>query len=87
MEGVLESCRPLTVRRCGRDRKTAGASVSRERASGGVDDQRARRLLLTTPTLSARDAVHIAVMQGRDVSRILTFDVGFGGIPGIVRVG
>ena len=52
-----------------------------------ADVERARRLLLTTPTLSARDAVHIAVMQGRDVSRILTFDVGFGGIPGIVRVG
>ena len=52
-----------------------------------ADVERARRLLLTTPTLSARDAVHIAVMQGRDVSRILTFDVGFGSIPGIVRVG
>ena len=52
-----------------------------------ADVERARRLLLTTPTLSARDAVHIAVMQGRDVRRILTCDVGFGGIPGIVRVG
>ncbi len=52
-----------------------------------ADVERARRLLRTTPTLSARDAVHIALMQGRDIDRILTFDVGFDGIPGIVRLG
>ena len=51
------------------------------------DVERARRLLRTTPTLSARDAVHIALMQGRDIDRILTFDTGFDGIPGIVRLG
>jgi hypothetical protein len=51
-----------------------------------ADVERARRLLATTPTLSARDAVHIAVMQARDVGRILTFDGGFDGIPGIVRL-
>jgi predicted nucleic acid-binding protein len=51
-----------------------------------ADVERARRLLATTPALSARDAVHIAVMQGRDIGRILTFDAGFDGIPGIVRL-
>ena len=51
-----------------------------------VDVERARRLLRTTPSMSARDAVHIAVMQGRDISRILSFDSGFDGIPGIVRL-
>lgn len=51
-----------------------------------ADVQRARRLLRTTPRLAARDALHVAVMQGRDVGRILSFDVGFDGIPGIVRV-
>ena len=51
-----------------------------------ADVERARRLLHTTPSLSARDAVHIAVMQGRDIGRILTFDSGFDGIPGIVRL-
>ena len=50
------------------------------------DVDRARRLLRTSPTLSARDAVHVAVMQGRDIERILSFDSGFDGIPGIVRV-
>lgn len=51
-----------------------------------ADVDRARRLLVTTPRLSARDAIHVAVMQGRDVGRILTFDTGFDGIPGIVRL-
>ena len=52
-----------------------------------ADVERARRLLDTTAKLSARDAVHIAVMQGRDIGRILSFDLGFDGIPGIVRLG
>jgi uncharacterized protein len=51
-----------------------------------ADVERARRLLRTTPRLSARDAIHIAVMQGRDIGRILSFDIGFDGIPGIVRL-
>ncbi len=51
-----------------------------------VDVERARRLLRTTLTLSARDAVHVAVMQGRDIDRILSFDSGFDGLPGIVRL-
>ena len=51
-----------------------------------ADVERARRLLRTTSTLSARDAIHVAVMQGRDVGRILSFDAGFDGIPGIVRM-
>jgi hypothetical protein len=51
-----------------------------------TDVERARRLLKTTPRLAARDAIHIAVMQGRDVGRILSFDVGFDGIPGIIRL-
>ncbi len=51
-----------------------------------TDIERARRLLRTTPRLSARDAVHLAVMQGRDVGRILSFDSVFDGIPGIVRL-
>ena len=52
-----------------------------------ADVERARRLLDTTARLSARDAVHIAVMQSRDIGRILSFDLGFDGIPGIVRLG
>ena len=51
-----------------------------------ADVERARRLLRTTPTLSARDAIHLAVMQARDVGQILTFDEGFDGMPGIIRL-
>ena len=50
-----------------------------------ADVQRACRLL-SSPQLSARDAVHIAVMQRHDIGRILTFDRAFDGVPGLTRV-
>jgi predicted nucleic acid-binding protein len=51
-----------------------------------ADVERARRILRSTPSLSARDAIHVAVMLGRDIDRIISFDAGFDGIPGIIRV-
>jgi uncharacterized protein len=51
-----------------------------------LDVERARRLLATTTELSARDALHIAVMQAHDVGRIMSFDRGFDGIPGLERI-
>ena len=50
------------------------------------DVERARRLVQAT-RLSARDAVHVAIMRRRGVDRILTFDRGFDGIAGIARTG
>ena len=50
------------------------------------DVLRARTLVLTTTRLSARDALHIAVIGRRDVSIVMSFDSGFDDIPGIVRV-
>jgi uncharacterized protein len=50
------------------------------------DVTRARRLVVGPNTLSARDAVHLAVMQRRGIDRILTFDAGFDGIVGIERL-
>ncbi len=52
-----------------------------------TDVERARRLLGSRPELSARDALHLAVMQGHDVGRIISFDGGLDGIPGIARIG
>ncbi len=52
-----------------------------------ADVERARRLLRTAPGLSARDAIHVAVLQHHDVERIMSFDHGFDGIPGISRLG
>jgi uncharacterized protein len=48
--------------------------------------ERAKTILLGKKRISARDALHIAVMQLQEVSRILSFDTGFDGIPGISRV-
>ena len=50
------------------------------------DVTRARQLLAAAAGLSARDAVHLAVMQRRGITRILTFDSGFSGIVGIERI-
>ena len=51
------------------------------------DVHRARQLLGTTDRLSARDAVHLAVMQRHRIDRILSFDAGFDDLPGIRRIG
>ncbi len=51
------------------------------------DVQRARRLLETTDRLSARDAVHVAIMQRHEIDRILSFDTAFDGVAGVVRIG
>jgi predicted nucleic acid-binding protein len=40
----------------------------------------------SSPRLSARDALHVAVMRRRKVARILSFDAGFDGLPGVTRV-
>jgi len=51
---------------------------------GDVD--RARDLLLGRWALSARDALHVAIMQRNGVERILSYDRGFEDVPGIERL-
>jgi predicted nucleic acid-binding protein len=46
----------------------------------------AKDILLGTPRLSSRDALHVAVMRRQAVSTILSFDRGFDGTPGITRI-
>jgi len=36
--------------------------------------------------MSARDALHLAIMERYGVERILSFDAGFDGFPGIERL-
>lgn len=48
--------------------------------------ERARTVLLGHARLSARDALHVAVMEQQGVKRILSFDSGFDGFPGIARL-
>ncbi len=50
------------------------------------DVERARRIV-ASGTLSARDAVHVAVMRRRGLTRILTFDRGFDAVDGLERLG
>lgn len=50
-----------------------------------ADVQRARRLLEGPGKLSARDAVHVAIMQRHDVAEIMSFDRAFDAVPGIRR--
>jgi predicted nucleic acid-binding protein len=48
--------------------------------------ERAKEIVLGRRHLSARDAVHLAVMERQGIERILTFDSGFDGFPGISRL-
>lgn len=53
---------------------------------GFADIDEARRLVLTTRGMSARDAVHVAVMKRLGCTRILSFDRGFDGVQGLARL-
>lgn len=48
--------------------------------------ERAKQIVLGYQGLSARDALHIAVMEQSGIERILSFDTGFDSFPKIVRV-
>ncbi len=48
--------------------------------------ERAKGIVLGYRQLSARDAVHLAVMARHGIEQILTFDSGFDGFPGIRRL-
>jgi predicted nucleic acid-binding protein len=48
--------------------------------------EKAKHIVLAYRHLSARDAVHLAVMQQRGISRILSFDSGFDSVPGVTRI-
>ena len=51
------------------------------------DVEAAKSVLDGIPELSARDALHVAVMRRREITRILTYDTGFDVVPGLERVG
>lgn len=51
-----------------------------------LDDVQRARALLATPSLQARDALHIAVMQHHGISAVLTFDRAFDLVAGLTRV-
>ena len=48
--------------------------------------ERAKQIVVGYHRLSARHAVHLAVMEQHGIDRVLTFDAGFDGFPGITRL-
>ena len=46
----------------------------------------ARDIITSVEGISARDALHVAVMRKAEVSRIFSFDRGFDACPGIDRL-
>jgi predicted nucleic acid-binding protein len=51
-----------------------------------VDVEQAKALMAGLAALSARDALHVAVMQRRRVVRVLSFDAGFDAVEWIGRL-
>lgn len=50
------------------------------------DLETAKSLVLGQYGISARDALHVAVMRSNEITRIASFDAGFDRIPGIERL-
>jgi predicted nucleic acid-binding protein len=48
--------------------------------------ERAKAIVLERDSLSARDALHVALMEQNGVTRIASFDGGFDAIPGLKRI-
>jgi predicted nucleic acid-binding protein len=51
-----------------------------------VTVERAKQIVMGHRHVSARDAVHLAVMGQHGIERILSFDSGFDGFPGVTRL-
>lgn len=52
-----------------------------------ADVEGAKSVVLGSRELSARDALHAAVMRREGVDRIMSFDSGFDSLPGVTRLG
>jgi predicted nucleic acid-binding protein len=48
--------------------------------------ERAKQIVLEYRRLSARDAVHLSIMEKHGIERILSFDSGFDSFPGVTRL-
>ncbi len=53
---------------------------------GMAEVRSARELIRAVNGISARDALHVAVMRKAGANRILSFDSGFDACPGIERI-
>jgi predicted nucleic acid-binding protein len=51
-----------------------------------ADAEKAKDILLGSMGLSARGALHVAIMRRYGLAEILSFDSGFDGVPGVKRL-
>ena len=65
---------------------TLGAIAADVLTFGMPEIRGARALIDAVDGISARDALHVAVMQRAGIDRILSFDAGFDACPGILRL-
>jgi len=61
-------------------------TVDQVLAVDGTAAERAKEIVLGHRQLSARDAIHLAVMEQHGIEQILSFDSGFEGFPGVTRL-
>ena len=52
-----------------------------------ADVERAKTIVMGKRRLSARDALHVALMERESIEHIMSFDHGFDGLPGVTRRG
>ena len=61
--------------------------IANRALSYGLDEINAGKSLIeTVPDISARDALHVAVMRSAGITRVLSYDTGFDTVPGIERL-
>ncbi|MDA0365793.1 MAG: type II toxin-antitoxin system VapC family toxin [Chloroflexi bacterium] len=64
------------------------SGIADEVFSVEMDDvMRAKATILETASVSARDALHVAIMKRHGVEQIMSFDRGFDAIGGLLRLG
>ena len=51
------------------------------------DVERAKAIVMGKRRLSARDALHVALMERERIEHVMSFDQGFDGLPGVTRLG
>ena len=51
-----------------------------------LEDVRRASTIVRSSDLTARDSLHLAIMQRHGIDRIMSFDRAFDGIPGIYRI-
>jgi predicted nucleic acid-binding protein len=55
-------------------------------AVDAIDVERAKAIVLGSTRLSARDAIHLAIMERHGIGQIMSFDARFDDFPGVTRV-